>query len=176
MGTGQCKEEKHEDVLIVTSRPDACKENPYKNESWVLASNCWGPSRVITVFFDGNCGLCHRTVQFLVQRDPLGVRFRYAPLQGETAARQLASLDDPPDSVVVCTEDGQILAQGDAAIHIGHALGGGWVLVSVLFSILPRLVRNWLYDWVAKHRYGWFGKTTTACPLLPPEQRDFFLP
>jgi predicted DCC family thiol-disulfide oxidoreductase YuxK len=97
-------------------------------------------------------------------------------LQGETAATRLASFDELPDSVVVCTEEGQALARGDAAIHIGYALSRGWRLLSLLFSLVPRFLRNWLYDFVAKRRYRWFGTTSASCPLLPPEQRKFFLP
>ena len=131
---------------------------------------------MITVFYDGECGLCHRTVQFLLQRDPNGALFRYSPLQGSTASELLAPLDELPDSVAILTEDQEVFTRGDAAIHIGHALGGLWSLISVLFSLFPRAVRDWLYNQVAKRRYKIFGTKTEACPLMPKEQRAFFLP
>ena len=131
---------------------------------------------MITVFYDGTCGLCHRTVQFLIRQDPQGRLFRYAPLQGETAANRLGDFGDLPDSVVVWTADERVFTRGDAAIHLGHALGGFWWLLSFLFGILPRFMRDWLYDAIAARRHRWFGTAETSCPLLPPEQRAFFLP
>ena len=61
---------------------------------------------MITVFYDGSCGLCHRAVQFLLARDNRGARFRYAALQGATAARLIGDVDAHPDSMVVQCADG----------------------------------------------------------------------
>ena len=130
---------------------------------------------VITVFYDGTCGLCHRAVQFLLARDPNGVRFRYAPLQGQTAAERLGSIDDLPDSMVVQCADGSRLMRGRAAVHLGRELGGFWWLLATTVGLLPTGFVNWLYDQIARRRYRWFGRETDHCPLLPPEQRALFL-
>ena len=135
-----------------------------------------GNPKVITVFYDGQCGLCHRAVQFLLKRDPEGDKFRYAALQGETATTLLAPLSPVPDSMVVHTPNQTLLTQGDAALHLARALGGLWAVLGVLGRILPRFIRNILYDGVAARRYRWFGKRDEACPLLAPDQRDLFLP
>jgi len=135
-----------------------------------------GNPQVITVFYDGQCGLCHRAVQFLLKRDPEGEKFRYATLQGETATTLLAPLSPVPDSMVVHTPNQTLLTQGDAALHLARALGGLWAVLGVLGRILPRFIRNILYDGIAARRYGWFGKRDEACPLLAPDQRDLFLP
>jgi len=131
---------------------------------------------MITVFYDGHCGLCHRTVQFLLKRDPEGRLFRYATLQGETADGMLAPSSERPDSVAIYTADERVLVRGDAAIHIGRALGWPWVILSGLFAVLPRPIRDALYNFIAQRRYALFGTTTEACPLLSEEQRGFFLP
>ncbi len=135
-----------------------------------------GNPQVITVFYDGQCGLCHRAVQFLLKRDPAGEKFRYAALQGETATTLLAPLRSVPDSMVVHTPDQTLLTQGDAALHLARALGGLWAVLGVLGRILPRFIRNILYDGVAARRYRWFGKRDEACPLIAPNQRALFLP
>ena len=131
---------------------------------------------MITVFYDGTCGLCHRSVQFLLHRDPGGQLFRYATLDGTTADESLPPKENRPDSVAVLTADKNVLTRADAAIHIGRALGGVWWVLTVLFALLPRFVRDSLYDGVAKRRYALFGTRADSCPMLPEEQRSFFLP
>ena len=96
---------------------------------------------MITVFYDGSCGLCHRAVQFLLARDSRGARFRYAALQGATAARLLGDVDALPDSMVVQCVDGTQLTQGRAAVHLGRALGGGWWLLATIGDCSDRRAR-----------------------------------
>ena len=133
-------------------------------------------SQVITVFYDGQCGLCHRAVQFLLRRDPAGEKFRYAALQGETAATLLVPLHPVPDSMVVHTPDQTLLTQGDAALYLARALGGLWAVLGALGRIVPRSIRDLMYNGLAARRYRWFGKRDEACPLLTPDQRGLFLP
>ena len=131
---------------------------------------------MITVFYDGQCGLCHRSVQFLLKRDPKGLLFRYATLQGETAESMLPPKESRPDSVAILTPERQLFVRGDAAIHIGRALGFPWSLLSATFALLPRVIRDGLYTFIAKRRYALFGTRTESCPILPSEQRSYFLP
>jgi predicted DCC family thiol-disulfide oxidoreductase YuxK len=110
------------------------------------------------VFFDGQCGLCSFTVQFLAHVDE-HVRLKFAPLQGQTAAEMgfshYAELDD--GSVVVCREaDGSSYLRSDAVIELGNALGGLWRLLW-LGRFIPRSVREALYRLIAKNRIRWFG-------------------
>jgi predicted DCC family thiol-disulfide oxidoreductase YuxK len=130
------------------------------------------------LFYDGGCGLCHRLVSFVIARDREGSRFRYAPLGGAT----FESMLDPqqraglPDSVVVRTADGRTLVRSDAAIHIGEQLGGVWRVLARAASLLPRWLLDPGYDAVARVRGRLFAKPDGACPLLPPELRQRFLP
>ena len=131
---------------------------------------------MLTIFYDGQCGLCHRTVQFLLGRDPKGNLFRYAALQGITAEERLPPPKDRPDSVAVLTEDNTLLVRGDAAILIGKRLGGIWYGLAWLFSCLPSGIRDRLYGFVAEHRYRLFGTKEDMCPLISADQQTFFLP
>lgn len=127
-----------------------------------------------TVFFDGVCGLCNGFVDFLVQRDR-GRRLRYAPLQGTTAA-QLALLQQLPrdlDSVVV-VEGTRMRVKSDAALHVLAQLGGAW-RAATLLRVIPRLVRDGVYDVIARNRYGWFGRRET-CRIPAPDEAPWFLP
>ena len=130
------------------------------------------------MFYDGGCGLCHRSVKFVLARDLEGTRFRYAPLQGSTfqATYDAARRGDLPDSVIVRTADGRTLVRSRAALHIGERLGGGWRMLARVVGLLPTWLRAWGYDRVARVRGRLFARPEGACPMLPPELRGRFLP
>lgn len=126
------------------------------------------------VFFDGVCGLCSHSVDFLISRDRRHV-LRFAPLQGETS-RQLLNL--PPDSdysSMVLWEQGRMYRQSDAVARALIHAGGFWGFVGLLMRCVPRPLRNWGYNLVARNRYRWFGKKE-SCRLPQPAERALFLP
>lgn len=128
------------------------------------------------LFYDGHCGLCHRAVRFVLAEDRDGTWFRFAPLQGETF-QKLVSAEQRrmlPDSVVVMTADGKLLARSDAFLHIFRRLGGGWKVLADTLSIVPRGLRDFVYDLVARVRYPIFGRREDLCPVMPPELRRRF--
>lgn len=127
------------------------------------------------MFFDGVCGLCNRTVQFLLRHDR-GDRLRFAPLQGETARRVLVPLGGKPealDTIYVVTAEGRLLERSRAVLFAAAALGGAWRLVAVL-RVVPRPLADLVYGWVARVRYRVFGRLE-SCALPTPEQRAKFL-
>lgn len=128
------------------------------------------------IFYDGHCGLCHGAVKFVIARDRGGRLFRFAPLQGATfaalvSAERRAGL---PDSVVVLTEDGRLLIRSDAFIHILRRLGGFWRLLAAIASVIPRVIRDGVYNFVARVRYRIFGRRPEVCPVAPAELRARF--
>jgi predicted DCC family thiol-disulfide oxidoreductase YuxK len=126
-------------------------------------------------FFDGVCGLCDRTVHFLLKRDR-HARLRFAPLQGEVAARVLPPLGGRPealDTMYLVTSDGRLLERSRAVLFAVAALGGPWRLVSLL-RLVPRPLADLAYRFVASVRYRVFGKYDT-CALPSPEERARFL-
>lgn len=131
-----------------------------------------------TLFYDGTCGLCHRAVKFVLRRDPAGEFFRFAPLQGSTfeAVIPIAERAGLPDSIVVRTLEGALLARSDAVIHILRRLGGGWNSVGSFVAAIPRTIRDAGYDFIARIRYRIFGRRVDYCPIVPPEWRARFLP
>lgn len=128
------------------------------------------------VFYDGVCGLCDRSVQFLLRHDQ-GQRLKFAPLQGETA-RQRNDLPTELRSVVFVAQPGtaqeQIYFRSEAALRVLDHLGGVWRVVSWL-RFIPRPIRDWGYDVIARRRYRWFGKFET-CRVPAPEFHTRFLP
>jgi len=125
------------------------------------------------LFFDGVCGLCNKSVDFLIRIDKKK-RILYAPLQGETAKIQL-----PPNAIqsldsIVFQQNGKLYTKSDAALKVLYTLGGSWKLSGILF-ILPKVVRDVFYSFIARYRYVWFGKKET-CRIPTKEERDLFLP
>ena len=127
------------------------------------------------VFFDGVCGLCDRTVQFLLRHDRRD-RLRFAPLQGATARRMLPPLGGRPEelnTIYVVTSDGRLLERSRAVLFAATALGGGWSLLGAL-RLVPRPLADVIYGVVARVRYRIFGRLD-ACAMPTPAQRAKFL-
>ncbi len=127
------------------------------------------------LFFDGVCGLCDRLVQFVLRHDRRA-RFRFAQLQGDTAAATLARFGKDTrdlDTVYVLTDDGRLLAKSRAIFYVLRVLGLPWSLVA-LFGLLPTAITDWLYDRVAKNRYRIFGKLE-SCRLPSAEEKARFV-
>lgn len=110
------------------------------------------------ILFDGVCAFCAGLVRFVIKRDRQRV-FRFASLQSP-AARQLLG----PDFVaanhlesMILIENGRIHRKSTASIRAFRRLGWFWPLLYVLL-IIPRPLRDTLYDWFGRHRYQWFGR------------------
>ncbi|HZM26362.1 MAG TPA: DCC1-like thiol-disulfide oxidoreductase family protein [Gemmatimonadales bacterium] len=126
------------------------------------------------IYYDGLCGLCDRFVRFVVARDRRG-RYRFAPLQGTTARTRLPELPDPAALTTVVLEDhGRFRVRSDAALAVVAGLGGAW-RAAALLRVIPRRLRDAVYDWIARHRFRWFGRRE-ECRIPGPDQRERFLP
>ena len=124
------------------------------------------------IYFDGYCGLCNGFVDFVLARDRAR-RFRFAPLQGTTARARFGDPGDVDPTTILLEEEGTVFERSTAALRIITALGGFWRLAGLL-RLVPRFIRDAVYDWIARNRYGWFGKRD-SCRLPSPEERAVFL-
>lgn len=125
------------------------------------------------LLFDGVCNLCHGFVQFILQRDQDGV-FQFASLQSTTGQALLKQYDlDEGLSTVVLIENGKAFTHSDVALRVAPRLNGFWGWVR-LGWLLPKTLRDRIYNWVAANRYRWFGKQE-ACWLPDPKWQGRFL-
>lgn len=126
------------------------------------------------VLFDGVCNLCNGWVGFVVRRDP-HMRFRFASLQSDFGAGVMARHGLPPDYLgsILLLENGELFVKSDAVLRIVRGLRPPWPLLGMLM-VVPRAIRDVVYDWVARNRYRWFGKRE-ACMLPSPENAGRFL-
>jgi predicted DCC family thiol-disulfide oxidoreductase YuxK len=122
------------------------------------------------ILFDGVCVLCSRGCRFVTKRDRRGY-FRYVPIQlaeGRSLAQQLGIDPDRPDSFALVA-NGQAYTKSEAALRIAREIPR-WRWTWAFHSI-PRVVRDAVYDLVARNRYGWFGRRDTC--MLPTPDRSW---
>ena len=127
------------------------------------------------LYFDGMCNLCNGTVQFIIKHDQQKA-FLFAPLQsaqGQAAiADTVSSSAETADSVILF-EGGKYYTRSTAALRIAKRLNGLW---PILYAgiILPRFIRDGIYNLISKNRYKWFGKRN-ECMIPTPELKERFL-
>ena len=110
------------------------------------------------IFFDGICILCNRVVDFLLEKDHKN-RLKFASLQSETGSAILQRLQYNPvkEDSVIFSDEGRILIKSTAVLKIAGYLGFPYSITVLLF-IIPRPLRDWGYDYIARNRFRWFGK------------------
>ena len=124
------------------------------------------------VFYDGDCGFCHGSVRFLAAHDRSGA-FRFAPLGGPTFLGLVpeSAREGLPDSLVIHTEEGQLLVKSEAALHCLRRLGGGFRVLAALVALVPRPLRDAAYVGFARVRHRLFARPTEGCPVPPGSLR-----
>ena len=123
--------------------------------------------------FDGDCGLCHGFVLFVLKRDQRAV-FTFSPLASEYFKSQISSYKKPiPDSVLLL-ESKNVWIKSTAVVKVLKQLGFGWKVVAGMLWIIPRPIRNLGYDGIAKIRKVCWEKPAGACPVVPKQWQGRF--
>jgi predicted DCC family thiol-disulfide oxidoreductase YuxK len=128
----------------------------------------------LVILFDGVCNLCNGTVQFILKRDKQS-RFKFASLQGEFGQRILSRFDLPESSLnsFILLEGENIYTHSTGALRVLLHLGGVWKILYA-FIIIPRFIRDAVYNLIARNRYKWFGKQE-SCYLPSADISNRFL-
>lgn len=126
------------------------------------------------LLFDGVCNLCNVSVQWVLKHDPKGI-FHFAALQSDTGQAMLKRfhLDTNNLQTVVLLDGERVYLRSDAPLEVMRRLGGLWRILYGL-KIVPRFIRDAVYNWVARNRYRWFGQRE-ECLLPRPEWKARFL-
>lgn len=126
------------------------------------------------VLFDGVCNLCNSSVQFIIKRDKKK-QFRFASLQGNYGQAFLKKYNLPADNFnsFILLEDDKVYTRSTGALRMLKHLGGGWNMFYG-FIILPKFIRDGVYNWVARNRYKWFGKRD-ECMIPTRDLKERFL-
>lgn len=126
------------------------------------------------VIFDGVCNLCAHSVRFILSHEA-DQTLRFMPMQSPAAARVMRELgfDAANAQTVILLAHGRVHLKSDAAIRLAGYFRWPWKLLGAL-RVVPRPLRDWAYDRVARNRYRWFGRAD-ACMMPTPELMARFL-
>ena len=124
-------------------------------------------SKAPVILFDGVCNLCSGAVKFIIKRDRKEL-FRFASLQSPFAKNLIneVGLKGRVDSIVLFL-NGEVFIKSDAALTIARKMNFPWPLLYG-FIVIPKGIRNLVYDYIARNRYQWFGKSD-QCMVPTPE-------
>jgi predicted DCC family thiol-disulfide oxidoreductase YuxK len=127
------------------------------------------------LLFDGHCSLCNGAVDFVMKRDAKK-RIRFAAIQSPAGQRVLKHYGYPStflDSLIL-VEKGKVYLGSTAALRVARQLRRGWPLLYPLI-ILPKGIRDSIYQWIGANRYAWFGRRE-SCRMPNPSENARFLP
>lgn len=110
------------------------------------------------IVFDGHCVLCSANARFLLRNDKRGC-FHLAAMQGDVGATILRRCDiDPADpATLIVIDAGSIFRDSDGVLEIWGKLDWPWRALA-MFRIVPRRLRDAIYRWIARNRYGLFER------------------
>lgn len=126
------------------------------------------------LLFDGVCNLCSRSVQFVLERNS-EENIQFASLQSDVGKQLLSEhqLSEKYIDSLVLIETSRAYVKSDAALRLTKHLSGLWKLLMV-FLVIPKFIRNPIYDWIARNRYRWFGKQE-SCWIPQPKWTKRFI-
>jgi len=126
------------------------------------------------LLFDGVCNLCNSSVTFVIARDKKDL-FRFAAIQEPAGAALIKKhgIDISKTDSIILIDGEKAYVKSTAALKVARHLGGAYPLLYG-FMIVPNFIRNWVYDYVAKNRYKWYGKKE-SCMIPTPELKSKFL-
>lgn len=126
------------------------------------------------ILFDGVCNFCNGAVNFAIKHDKKGT-IKFAPLQSAIGLQLLKQYNLPTDEMnsFVFIDNNTAYTQSTAAIKVCGYLNGLWPMCKG-FLIVPKFIRDGLYNWIAKNRYKWFGEKE-SCMIPTPDVRARFL-
>lgn len=133
------------------------------------------PKHKQIILFDGVCNLCNSSVQYVIKHDKNN-KFMFLALQSNTAKKLLEQNDSSLldiDSIMLYNAKKGIYSKSTAALKIANQLAFPINLLGV-FLIVPKFIRDWFYNYVAKNRYKWYGKKE-ACMIPTPELKNRFI-
>jgi predicted DCC family thiol-disulfide oxidoreductase YuxK len=127
------------------------------------------------ILFDGVCNLCNNAVQFVIKKDGKDI-FRFISLQSELGQNILYHLELNPqamNSIVLFIPESLYYTKAKAIIRIGEELGGIFTFAKLLRCI-PSFISNFIYGYIARNRYRWYGKKS-SCMIASKQINNKFL-
>ena len=125
------------------------------------------------ILFDGVCNLCNNSVKLIIKNDKSNI-FKFAPLQGKYGIKiqNRYNINTTEINSIILIDGKKTYAKSSAALRIAKDLRAPFFMLYV-FIIIPVFIRNFVYDFIAKNRYKWFGKME-SCMIPSNELKNKF--
>ena len=125
------------------------------------------------ILFDGVCNLCNASVQYVIKHDKKRL-FRFTSLQSSFGKKILKENNLPQNTFnsFILLDNNKIYTRSTAALLVAKKLSG-FIKLLYGFIIVPKFIRDFVYDVIARNRYKWFGKKE-ACWVPTPELKSLF--
>ena len=126
------------------------------------------------ILFDGVCNFCNSAVNFTLKRNKKA-NIMFAPMQSGAGAKilQQYNLDENDMKSFIFIDNGEVYKQSTGALRVCKYLSGLWP-ICYGFIIVPKFIRDGIYNFIAKNRYKWFGQKQ-ACMIPTPDVKARFL-
>ncbi len=127
------------------------------------------------VFYDGECGFCHKWVQFLLSHDRRESPFYFSPRQTAFYRAHVPESLANAETIVVYDSNGNFLGHSTAVAYMLKQLGGRWEILGKTLEMMPRFVRDTGYRFISKIRKRLVSTPSDVCPVVPENLRDRFI-
>jgi predicted DCC family thiol-disulfide oxidoreductase YuxK len=127
------------------------------------------PNNKKIILFDGICNLCNSSVQYVIKNDKKDI-FRFVSLQSDLGKKiiQHIGIDIAKCDSIILYEPGiAYYYKSEAVFKISNELGGWHIFLNIL-KLFPVKIRNILYDYIAKNRHQWYGKSDSC--MIPNKE------
>jgi len=133
------------------------------------------PKNKKIILFDGVCNLCSSSINYLIDRDKHDL-FRFVSLQsdlGKSLQDYLGIENQNLDTIILYIPNEGYYIKSTAALKVMKVFPGAWKFMQI-FTIVPTVIRDVVYNYIAKNRYKWYGKEE-SCRIPTPELKSKFL-
>lgn len=127
------------------------------------------------VLFDGVCNFCNTTVLLIIKYDKKN-KIKFASQQSAIGQKLLSNynvISSKIETIYFINQENKIFTESEAVFEVIKLLKG-LPKFTLIFLIVPKFIRNYVYRFISKNRYKWFGKTQ-ECYIPTQEIKDKFL-
>ena len=119
------------------------------------------------IYYDGECGLCHLAVRFILRVDSKN-KFYFSPLSN--LDNNLKNIDS-----IILKKGNKVFYEGQAVIMIFENIDNNWNYLAKVLKLVPINLLDAAYRWVSRNRAKVSVKKVSSCPIVPRYYQKRFI-
>ena len=119
------------------------------------------------IYYDGECGLCHLAVRFILRVDSKS-KFYFSPLSN--LDNNLKNIDS-----IILKKGNKVFYEGQAIIMIFESIDNNWNYLAKVLNLIPTNLLDTAYRWVSRNRAKISVKKVSSCPIVPSYYQKRFI-